>query len=148
MPTWRNDLSYAVRVKNTSNVWVDVPPNASVQSYYDYTELGLTKTSELPYHNPTLSWNALHFASPGTQVVDVDSGTIKGLEVFNRSTYSGESTCSGEVWVHFNHTSGERVGLLTSGRSMSFTEGDVYRKVGKIIFVAFGKTSVDCWAKK
>lgn len=126
-PTWRNDNSFAMRVTNISGEAEFVMAGHSVKSYQNLTADGFTQTSPTPGTSPTFNWTVASFGvSGGAQVITVGK-RITGLEIYNRSSSSGE------VDITFNDSGERRAALLLPGRSIEFEKEEVWGKVNTVI---------------
>jgi hypothetical protein len=126
-PTYRNDSTIKTyRVTNTSGEAVNVLPGESVASY-DQSQVGLTKVSDDPYYNPTLSWDTIVVAAAGSgESSAINPELVSEIEVYSRGVSSGEAL------VHLNSIANGVTARIQPGRSVILEAEAVHNRVSKV----------------
>lgn len=85
MPTYRNDSENTYKILNSNNVEQLIQPGESVLTYRLLDLLGMVKTAEAPYFNPSEGVHVLNSTGPGDdKTVNLDVST-KEIELWNGS---------------------------------------------------------------
>lgn len=127
-PLYRNDsTTQTYRVTNTSGEAVDVRPGDSVASY-ETSIAGLTKVTDAPHYNPTLSWDILTVvANNSGESSAINPKLVDEIEIYSRSVSSGEAL------VYFNSFASGAMARVQPGRSVILEAGDVQNKVSRVL---------------
>jgi len=135
MPTYRNDGSVNIYIKDTVDALITLKPGDTIQSYEIRTDSGLTKTADTPYYNPLVDRHSETSTGVG------DDQTVE-LDVSNTSYIKVWKVTGGPVSVFFQaKVNTPAVAVLRAGDS--FVTG-IKKNVGQLIleFAAAGTCEV------